>query len=110
MMEATAEINSTPRSRPRSGYARLRYRHQDLIAAHDDLKAEHEALQVSVDRLLAEHQRLMQAVKTPSWFEGANKVLAELEANPDTRALQVLAAALAQLQQRLAVIVTRQAL
>ena len=78
-----------------------------LYAQHDALKAEHDDLQASVDRLLAEHARLMKAVKSPSWFEGANQVLSQLEANPDTRALQVMTASLARLQQRLAAIVMR---
>ena len=41
------------------------------------------------------------------WHESANTILAELESNPDRRALQVMTASLAQLQSRLAAIVMR---
>ena len=93
--------------KPRSGYARQKSRMQKLYAEHNALKAEHDDLQASVDRLLAEHQRLMKSVKSPSWFEGANATLAQLEASPEPRALQVTAAALAQLQSRLSAIAMR---
>ena len=59
-------------------------------------------LQADVDRLLTQHQRLMQSAKAPppatNWFEGANLTLARLAANPDPRAVQIFVAALAQLQ------------
>lgn len=99
-------------SRPRSGYARAKSRLHKIYAQHDALKAEHEALQADVDRLLAEHRRIMEATKARGdsrlgWHESANTILAELEGNPDRRALQVMTASLAQLQSRLAAIVMR---
>jgi molybdenum-dependent DNA-binding transcriptional regulator ModE len=57
--------------RPRSGYARLRNRHRDLIELYENLMkdhtaltAKHEELQADVQRLLAQHARLMQAVRS----------------------------------------------
>lgn len=98
------EICSDGEKRPRSGYGRLRIRHRTLIADHEAMKADYQALQIeqealqkNVDRLLAEHKRLMQSVRTPSanWFEGANQTLAQLAANPEPRAVQIFVAALA---------------
>jgi hypothetical protein len=104
--------------KPRSGYARLRVRHRSLIAAHQQLTREHQelldsqaALQGDIDRLLKEHRRLMQNAKTGGpvqpWFESANKVLAQLAVAPEPRALQVMTAAVASIQQRLAQIIMR---
>jgi hypothetical protein len=103
-----------PESKPKShGYGRLRARHHRLIAEHESLKADYEAQQIEIGRLLAEHKRLMAAVRSPQqvaqvpWFEGANQVIAQLAANPEPRALQVMTAALAGIQQRLAQIIMR---
>jgi hypothetical protein len=59
--------------RPRSGYARLRNRHRDLIELYENLMkdhtaltAKHEELQLDVQRLLEQHTRLMQAVRIGS--------------------------------------------
>jgi uncharacterized protein (DUF3084 family) len=117
-MTGAQQVEIEQSSRPRSGYGRLRIRHRDLIADHEALKAEHRELlaaqsdlQGSIDRLLEQHKRLMQSVRSPAapqpWFEGANQVLAQLSATPEPRALQVMAAALAGIQQRLAQIIMR---
>jgi hypothetical protein len=54
----------------------------------------------------AAREALQRMTQRP-WFESANQVLAELAAAPDTRALQVMTAALAGLQSRLAQIIMR---
>lgn len=110
--EATSE-----QPRKSSGYRRLQVRHRTLIEQNESLQRDYYALldqqrelQQDVDRLLAEHQRLMQRAKAPSpkgWFEGANLSLAQLAAAPEPRALQVMTAALAGVQQRLAQIIMR---
>ena len=72
-------------------------------------------LQASIDRLLEQHKRIMQTVKgavhygepPPSWHEGANAILGQLENHPGRLALQTMTAAIAQLQSRLASIVLR---
>jgi molybdenum-dependent DNA-binding transcriptional regulator ModE len=72
-IETQAPEQSAPsnRDKPRSGYARLRNRHHDLIKLyeilmkdHEALTAKHEELQADAQRLLAQHQRLMQAVRS----------------------------------------------
>jgi hypothetical protein len=75
---------------------------------HAALTAKHEELQLDVQRLLEQHTRLMQAVRSgPNWAEMANDTLTQLAANPNPAALQGTAAALAQLQNHLAAIVAR---
>ena len=114
------DLGPTPVPEPKksSGYRRLQVRHRDLIASHEALKAEllerdeREAdLQASIERLLEQHKRLMKTVRTPQpqqpWFESANQILASLAEAPEPRALQVMTAALAGLQQRLAQIIMR---
>ena len=130
MQQAHDEVVvEAPPEAPRksSGYRRLQVRHRALIAANEGLKAElmerdeREAeLQQSIDRLLEQHRRIMAEVRppvrygeslpTPSWHEGANVILGQLENSPDRLALQTMAAAIAQLQSRLASIVMRQPL
>jgi hypothetical protein len=96
----------------------MKARHRALITEHEALKAElserdeREAdLQASIERLLEQHKRLMQNVRAPQpqqpWFESANQILASLAEAPEPRALQVMTAALAGLQQRLAQIIMR---
>ena len=58
----------TPK-RKSSGYRRLQGRHHDLIQAYDNLLKDHTALtakheELDVQRLLAQHARLMQAVRS----------------------------------------------
>ena len=109
------DVAPAPGLKKSSGYRRLQGRNRNLIAEHEALKAEHqgvlaeqETLQADIDKLLQQHQRLMQSARTPQpWFEGANQVLAQLAAAPDQRSLQVMTAALAGLQQRLAQIIMR---
>ena len=113
-------VAESPPEAPRksSGYRRLQVRHRTLIEQHEALKADlaerdqiESELQASVDRLLEQHKRLMQTVRTPQpqqpWFESANQILASLAEAPEPRALQVMTAALAGLQQRLAQIIMR---
>ena len=118
MSEQQDHLQATPEQpRKSSGYRRLQVRHRALIAEHDALLSENaaltyqqEQLQQDIDRLLEQHGRLMQNAKaTPAsnWFEGANLTLAQLAAAPEPRALQVMTAALAGLQQRLAQIIMR---
>ena len=84
------------------------------LAERDEREAE---LQQSIARLLEQHKRIMAEVRSPvrygeplpSWHEGANS-LGQLENSPDRLALQTMAAAIAQLQSRLASIVMRQPL
>jgi chromosome segregation ATPase len=112
---ATALAIADQRDRePKSGYRRLQNRHRNLISELKALKAElaerdeREAdLQASIDRLLEQHARLMQSIKTPSWFDGANSILNQIATSPDLRSTQVFAGALASLQQKLAAIVSR---
>ena len=110
--EVVSEAPPEPVPRKSSGYRRLQVRHRTLIEQHEALKAElaerdqiESELQASIERLLEQHKRLMQTVRTPQpqqpWFEGANQVLAQLAVDPDQRALQVMTSALAGLQQRL---------
>jgi hypothetical protein len=118
-LDAALAIADGRDSRPRSGYARLRVRFHAVIESNKALQAElverdeREAeLQQSIDRLLEQHKRLMQTVRAPqsaqpNWFEGANQTLAQLAAAPDPRALQVMTAALAGIQQRLAQIILK---
>jgi chromosome segregation ATPase len=112
------EPTTAPAPKKSSGYRRLQVRHHSLLVEHEVLKAElaerdeHEAeLQASIERLLEQHQRLMQTVRAPQpqqpWFEGANQVLAQLAQAPDQRSLQMMTATLAGLQQRLAQIIMR---
>ena len=76
--------------RPSSGYSRLRNRHRELIAAHEALRNDHEVLRAAyaqlegdVQRLLEQHTRVMQAVRSgPSWPEMAAEALAQLAARP----------------------------
>ena len=120
-------VAEAPPEAPRksSGYRRLQVRHRNLLAEHEVLKAElaerdqiESELQASIDRLLEQHKRIMQTVKgavrygepPPSWHEGANAILGQLENHPDRLALQTMTAAIAQLQGRLASIVLRTAL
>ena len=113
-MQEQVEIQAQP-SRPTSGYSRLRNRHRDLIATyeslrndHEILKAAYEQLEADVQRLLEQHTRVMQAVRSgPSWPEMAADALEQLAARPTPSALQGTAAALAQLQNHLAAIVAR---
>jgi len=101
--------------RPSSGYSRLRNRHRELIAAHEALRNDHEVLRAAyaqlegdVQRLLEQHTRVMQAVRSgPSWPEMAAEALEQLAARPNPSALQGTAAALAQLQNHFAAIVAR---
>jgi hypothetical protein len=103
----TSTPTPTP-TRKSSGYRRLQGRHKELIAIHENLQAEHDALREDVERLLEQHKRLLGAVKSgPSWPDLANNTLSTLEAAPDPRGLQAVAASLAQLQSRLAQIVAR---
>jgi hypothetical protein len=71
MQEPSEQEQPASRGKPRSGYARLRNRHRDLIELyerlmrdHTLLTAKHEELQADVQRLLAQHARLMQAVRS----------------------------------------------
>jgi len=112
----TPQANGDGKEQPkaRSGYARLRNRHRDLIAAHEDLQKDYcslldqqAALQRDVDNLLAQHQRLMQSAKAPTppaanWFEGAKKTLSQLAAEPDEKSIDIMTSSLATLLQRLA--------
>ena len=116
MTETQIEIGSNGEkqqepSRPRSGYGRLRLRHRALIAELAERDEREAELQQSIDRLLEQHKRLMQTVRAPAaatpWFESANLILAQLSEAPEPRALQVMTAALAGLQQRLAQIIMR---
>ena len=114
---AIEQTEQTPASRdkPKSGYARLRNRHRDVIAMYEALRNDHETLRAAyeqlegdVQRLLDQHARVMQAVRSgPSWAEMANDALTQLAAHPNPGALQGTAAALAQLQNHLAAIVAR---
>ena len=106
----------TPTSgRKSSGYRRLQGRHREIIELYENLMkdhaaltAKHEELQLDVQRLLEQHTRLMQAVRSgPNWAEMANDTLTQLAAHPNPAALQGTAAALAQLQNHLAAIVAR---
>jgi uncharacterized protein (DUF3084 family) len=119
-MTDVQQIDMAPAPGPKksSGYRRLQVRHRELIGAHEALKAEHQglladqqSLQADVDKLLQQHRRLMETARAPQpqqpWFESANQVLAELAAAPDQRSLQVMTAAIAGLQQRLAQIIMR---
>jgi hypothetical protein len=109
------DLGPAPEPKKSSGYRRLQVRNRDLIAAHEALQAEHRelleaqtALQGDIDKLLEQHKRLMQTVRAPqAWFESANLILAQLGEAPEPRALQVMTAALAGLQQRLAQIIMR---
>jgi hypothetical protein len=69
------------------------------------------ALQADVERLLAEHRRIVETARAPSpasnWFESAHLVLNEMATRPDLRTTQVFAGALATLQTKLAAIVSR---
>jgi hypothetical protein len=120
-------VAEAPPEAPRksSGYRRLQVRHRALIVENEGLKAElserdeREAeLQQSIGRLLEQHRRIMAEVRSPvrygepppSWHEGANAILAQLETNPDRLALQTMVGSLAQLQSRLTAIVMRQPL
>jgi hypothetical protein len=82
-----------------------------LQVEHRELLEAQETLQRDIEVLLEQHKRLMQTVRAPQppqpWFEGANQVLAQLAVAPDPRALQVMTAALAGIQQRLAQIIIR---
>ena len=123
--EIVVEKHQEPEAKKSSGYRRLQVRHHTLITEHQALKAElaerdeREAeLQQSIARLLEQHKRIMAEVRSPvrygeplpSWHEGANATLGQLENSPDRLALQTMAAAIAQLQSRLASIVMRQPL
>jgi hypothetical protein len=118
------DLGPTPAPGPKksSGYRRLQVRHHTLITEHEVLKAElaerdqiESELQASIDRLLEQHKRIMQTVKgpvrygepPPSWHEGANAILGQLENNPERLALQTMTAWLAQLQSRLSAIIMR---
>jgi hypothetical protein len=109
------EPEPTPQSKGSSGYKRLKVRHHNLIEQHDALKAElaerdeREAeLQQSIDRLLAQHKRIMAEARTPQpWFDGAKQALASLAENPDRHAIEVFVTALAVLQRRIDPIVSR---
>jgi flagellar biosynthesis/type III secretory pathway protein FliH len=68
----------------RSGYARKRLalirttaERDRLQASFDELQAEHQALQAEIERAAKEaFERKIATYKTPTWFEGANQVLA----------------------------------
>ena len=71
----------TPTSgRKSSGYRRLQGRHREIIELYENLMkdhaaltAKHEELQLDVQRLLEQHTRLMQAVRSgPNWAEMPN--------------------------------------
>jgi len=75
---AIEQTEQTPSSRdkPKSGYARLRNRHRDVIAMYEALRNDHETLRAAyeqlegdVQRLLDQHARVMQAVRRvgPRW-------------------------------------------
>jgi hypothetical protein len=96
----------------------MKARHHKLIADHESLQRDYfalldqqAALKRDVENLLAQHQKLVQAVKVPSrptpWFEGASVALTQLAVDPDQRAIDVMTAALASLLQRLSTIKLR---
>src|SRR6478672_9646087 len=98
---AIEQTEQTPASRdkPKSGYARLRNRHRDVIAMYEALRNDHETLRAAyeqlegdVQRLLEQHTRLMQAARNPNWPEMANEALAQLAAHPNPAAVQMTAA------------------
>jgi hypothetical protein len=114
------DVAPAPGPKKSSGYPRLQRRHGELVQAHETLQLEHrelleaqETLQSDIDRLLEQHKRIMLTVKgpvgepSPSWHQGANAILGQLENSPDRLALQTMTAAIAQLQSRLASIVLR---
>jgi predicted nuclease with TOPRIM domain len=96
--------------RAKSGYARLKGRHRAVIAELSALKDDYEqqqievaALQKDIERLLAEHRRLMANVKAPAdWFSGAKVALSQLAQSRDEAAISTMTSALGTLLQRLA--------
>jgi vacuolar-type H+-ATPase subunit D/Vma8 len=107
MDEQPEPIQADAEPKKSSGYRRLRFRHRALIeqhealqAEHQELQAEHAAMEAEIERAAREaFSRLAQAPQKP-WFETADQILAQVEINPDRRAIQTFVAALASLQQR----------
>jgi hypothetical protein len=78
--------------------------HQMLQQRQIELIDQQRSLQADIDRLLKEHQRLMQAAKSipqSNWFEGAGAVLSQIAASPDPAAINIMQTSLIGLLQRL---------